>query len=561
MKDKYAFRKMTVLLCWIGICMALFLVECRHSKENPKNPAENDSLHTQATPKTLSFILNGQDVNSFFKTFPESDSLQKEVNTFYERRLYHYAWFTTKGMTLAVPVFYKQLENYRHDFADNSLNYALLDTLIRAAKRDKKAFQANNRQTQQLEILLTTSFFKHAQKEYDGIQENPSKLQWFIPRNKKNYQALLDSLVSIQHNAVIDEPLNDYYLRLKEKLRLYRSIEREGGFQPISFDKKRLTLGEQDSCLLILKKHLVATKDLAQNDNSILFSDTLALALKHFQRRMGLNANGILDQNTLTELNRPIDFRIQQIMVNMERLRWIPVKMEEDYILVNIPEFTLHYFENSKQLWKTNVVVGKAATKTSIFKGNLSNIVLNPYWGVPMSIGKNEILPHLQRNPNYLSKNNIEVLSGDNVIDASSIHWKDFKENVPFTFRQKPGKDNALGRIKFLFPNNFNIYLHDTPSKNLFGESKRAFSHGCIRVKNPKQLALYLLQKTGDWDEEKIDKVLATDKEKWVNIRPNFPVYIAYFTAWVDEAGDLNFRNDIYHLDEQLMKRIYGFEL
>jgi L,D-transpeptidase YcbB len=556
MKDKFLFRKKAVLICWMGLFIALFLAECNR-KEGPKKPIFTDSLKTPESTKTISLVLKTPDVITFFKEFPESDSLQKEVITFYERRQYHYAWFNSHGMVLAAPVFYKQLAIYRRDFADNSLNNTLLDTLIRAVKSNKEAFLANNHQTQQLELLLTTSFFKHAQKEYDGITQNPSDLQWYIPRKKKNYQVLLDSIVSIHSNGKVDEPLNVYYVRLKEKLRLYRAIEQKGGFSLVVTNKKRWSLGEQDSCIINVKKHLNDTKDLEVSDNSILFTDSLAKAIQHFQKRMGLKVNGVLDIPTLTELNRPVAFRIQQIMVNMERLRWIPIKMEDNYILINIPEFKLHLFENANQIWATNVVVGKAATKTSIFRGNMSHIVLNPYWSVPMSIGKKEILPHLKHNPNYLSNNNMEVLSGDNVIDSRSIHWKDFEDKVPFTFRQKPGKNNALGKMKFLFPNNFNIYLHDTPSKNLFGESKRAFSHGCIRVENPKQLAVYLLKKMESWDVGKIDEVLATNQEKWIQVRPNFPVYIAYFTAWVDEEGQLNFRNDIYHLDQQLIEHIF----
>jgi L,D-transpeptidase YcbB len=198
----------------------------------------------------------------------------------------------------------------------------------------------------------------------------------------------------------------------------------------------------------------------------------------------------------------------------------------------------LHIFENGKPVWKTNVVVGKNLTQTVIFKGNISQIILNPYWNVPNSILQKEILPALRRNPGYLQRNNMEMVDG--------------------RVRQKPGINNALGKIKFLFPNSYSIYLHDTPAKSLFGETKRAFSHGCIRVDNPKKLALYILKNDSSWTLNKIDSIQATSNEFKIQVKPALPVYITYFTAWVNSNGELNFRNDLYNLDEKLSKEIFG---
>jgi murein L,D-transpeptidase YcbB/YkuD len=275
---------------------------------------------------------------------------------------------------------------------------------------------------------------------------------------------------------------------------------------------------------------------------------------------MGLKATGKIDKLTFDELNQKVGFWIKQIMVNMERLRWIPEKMEKNYLFINIPEYSLHVIENNKEIWTTKVVVGKTVTKTSIFKGNLSQIVLNPFWGLPTSIVKNEILPKIKKNSNYLAHNSIEVFSGKNKINPNNIHWNKYGEgeNVPFFFRQKPGKNNSLGKIKFMFPNNYHIYLHDTPAKKRFGDTKRAFSHGCIRVENPKKLALYLLKNQLIWNEQKVDRVLSTNKQTGINVRPTMPVYIAYFTAWVNGGGQLNFRNDLYNLDRKLSKEVFG---
>ena len=502
--------------------------------------------------------LDSTDLETFFKKNPVSDSLKSEVEEFYNRRNLQYAWLNQYGVTCAISTFYARLQNYRHDFEDNSLNNVRLDSLLTLLNTNEKSFISEANQAKQLELLLTTTFFKYAEKVYGGTTKKSSNLEWFIPRKKKNYQVLLDTLVSSLKCDKLQEPVNQYYIRLKEKLSKYRAIEKKGGFQLIITKKKQLSLGESDSCLIPAKQHLFLTGDLAVNDKTSIFTNELSVALKLFQRRMGLLENGKIDKATFLELNKPIDFRIRQIMLNLERLRWIPVEMEKEYLLVNIPEFKLHIYENNKEVWATNVVVGQNARRTSIFKGNMSQIILNPYWGVPTSIGNTEILNHLKKNPNYLAQNNMEVFSGDKEVNADDINWNKFTTSVPYNFRQKPGEDNALGKMKFMFPNNFHIYLHDTPSKHLFESTNRAFSHGCIRVENPLKLANYLLRNNPEWNPDKVDETLQTDEQVGIRLNPTVPVYIAYFTAWVDVNGQMNFRKDLYNLDEQLSKEVFG---
>lgn len=512
------------------------MASCNKAKNKKKVILADESVYSSQNFTDL--LIDSVAITSFFKTSAASDSIQNEVHQFYTRRSYQFAWLNKSGLTHAAPDFYKQLQNYSRDFADSSLNNSILDSLITAAETDEKNFLLQENRIRQLELLLTTTFFKYAHKAYSGSTKDPLDLEWFIPRKKKNYQILLDSLVSLTKGEKVQEPVNQYYVLLKEKLRQYRTIQKKGGLPTVITDKKLLVVGDSNACLVNVKQHLFLTGDLKANDKTTYFTDSLAKAVQRFQHRMGLVENGKITPATIAEFNKSIDLRIKQMMVNMERLRWVPVEMENEYLLVNIPEFKLHIFENKKQVWEMNVVVGKAVTKTSIFKGNLSQIVLNPYWGIPTSIVKNEILPKIRRNSNYLANNNMEVVNGN--------------------YRQKPGKNNALGKIKFLFPNNFSIYLHDTPSKGLFGESKRAFSHGCIRVAEPRRLALYLLQKDANWNEEKVDNILKTDNETIIRVNPTVPVYIAYFTAWVDNLGELNFRNDLYNLDEKLATEIFG---
>lgn len=521
---------------------------------NKKKP--ESSIYTAQNYSDLE--LDKAVLKAYFKAFPESDTIQKEVYKFYKNRGYQFAWFNKKGMTAAVPIFYNKIQNYSTDFNNKSFINSQLDSLINLTNTDNEPSLVRENRKKELELLLTTTFFKYSKKVYGGISKNPHELDWYIPRKKKNYQAMLDSLVVLDKGEKVSEPVNQYYTKLKSKLREYRTIAKNGGFPKVVTTKKLISISERDSCLLAVKQHLVLTADLKINDKSIIYTEELAKAIASFQHRMGLNENGKLNNQTIVELNKTVDFRIRQMMVNLERLRWIPVEMGREYLMVNIPEYKLHVIEDDKLVWTTNIVVGKDVQQTTIFQGNISRIVLNPYWNIPNSIIIGEIIPNIKKNPNYLADNNMEVVSGDEVIDPSSIIWDKYKKVFPFIIRQKPGKGNALGRMKFLFPNNFNIYLHDTPSKGLFDESKRAFSHGCVRVENPNKLLSHILRNYKAWNQERIDAVTATNEEFGIQITPTIPVYIVYFTSWVDYKGQLNFRNDIYNLDDQLANEIFG---
>jgi L,D-transpeptidase YcbB len=511
----------------------LFLPSCGSGKN--KQPDTKSIVAIYSPQNSTELTVDSAAINFFFKTVPASDSIKKEVIKFYKSRSYQFAWLSENGLTAAASGFYEQVKTDSRDFDDKNLTYTVLDTLYEAVMRDEKAFVAKKDKAIKLELLLTASFFKYARKMYSGITRESKNLEWYIPRKKKNYQSLLDSLISLSPGETLEEPVNEYYIRLKQELRKFRNIQKNGGLPLLVTTKRLFITGDKDSCLLKAKQHLITTGDLKFNDNSLLFTDSLMKAVKNYQKRMGLPVIGKINTATIQEMNKPIEERLMQIMVNMERLRWVPVQMEKDYLLVNIPEFKLHVVENNKQEWVTNVVVGKAVKQTSIFRDNVSQIIFNPYWDVPNSIYKKEIQPRISKS--YLAKNNMER----------------YNEGV----RQKPGKDNALGKVKFLFPNSYNIYLHDTPSKNLFSETKRAFSHGCIRVENPLWLAHYLLRKDTSWTMEKINTILKTDKPFPVQINPVLPVYIAYFTAWVDGTGEINFRNDLYNLDKKLAKEIF----
>jgi murein L,D-transpeptidase YcbB/YkuD len=287
-----------------------------------------------------------------------------------------------------------------------------------------------------------------------------------------------------------------------------------------------------------IKKRLLLTGDLTTRDTSAFFTDSLGTAIKRYQHRYGLTEDGIAGASLFIEMNRPINDRIRQILINMERIRWVPAQPSTDYLLVNIPEFRLHVYDKGNYGWNMKVVVGAVAHNTVIFNGNLKYVVFSPYWNVPQSIIKKEVVPGMKRNKNYLANHNMEWNGG--------------------AVRQKPGPGNSLGLVKFLFPNSYNIYLHDTPSKSLFGESTRAFSHGCIRLAEPKRLAEFLLRNEPAWNEASITRAMNSGKEKYVTLKQTIPVFIGYFTAWVDRDGKLNFRDDIYGHDKEMAEHLFA---
>jgi murein L,D-transpeptidase YcbB/YkuD len=307
---------------------------------------------------------------------------------------------------------------------------------------------------------------------------------------------------------------------------------------------KSLKKGASSPAIVQIKRTLHLMGDMPALDTTPVFNDTLEMAVMSFQERHGYKPDGVIGASFIKDLNVPAQTRVQQILINMDRMRWLPnTPSSDNLIVVNIPEYVLHMYEGKNKVWDMNVVVGKVGHNTMMFNGDLNQIVFSPYWNVPPSIVKNEILPAMDRNPNYIASQNMEVTGNSGGLPE---------------VRQKPGQGNALGKVKFLFPNSFNIYFHDTPSKSLFDREKRAFSHGCIRLSDPTKMAEYLLRNQSEWTPEKIQEAMNAGTEKYVKLQKPVPVIITYYTAWVDDKGRMNFRDDIYKHDDKLAKKMFN---
>ena len=527
--------KVHITVILVAICC--FIAACKEQEEKFVVQPRDESITVNNAYSTLFFDSTAME--SFIASQSLGDTLADRMRSFYNSRNYQFAWFDSTGLTENVYSFLSMQGQYISYSRDSSLHNPFLQQLQDSLLTDSSRYKINEADRLQAELVLTEQFFRYAFKAYQGDSSiNAQDLGWFIPRKKVDMTALLDSM--IQHkgkNVQAYEPVNRMYNLLKEQLLKYYAYEKSGGWDSIFIDKKFYKTGDSSATIVKIKQRLFFTNDLPVNDSTPIFDTTLQKAIRHFQKRYGLKEDGAIGTAFLKELNRPIEERIRQLLINMERLRWVPAEPPADYLLVNIPAYKLFVYEDTKLAWDMNVVVGTAAHNTVIFRGDMKYIVFSPYWNVPPGILKNEVLPGIKRSSNYLARHNMEWYNG--------------------TVRQKPGPGNSLGLVKFLFPNSYNIYLHDTPSKSLFGETNRAFSHGCIRLAEPKRLAEYLLRKDTAWSTTKITTAMNSRSEKWVTLSPVIPVFIGYFTAWVDSDGELNFRDDIYGHDKKMAEKMF----
>jgi murein L,D-transpeptidase YcbB/YkuD len=288
------------------------------------------------------------------------------------------------------------------------------------------------------------------------------------------------------------------------------------------------------------------------------YDEQLAIAVKRFQARHGLEAKGLIGKQTIVAMNVPVEDRVRQIMLNMERWRWMPENLGDYYFLVNLASFELQRIQANTIIDRMDTVVGAPATQTPEFSDELEYVEFNPTWTVPYSIATKEMLPRLRNNP-FAYSVDFEVFIGGKLASWGSIDWSAYGPgNFPFTFRQKPGPKNALGKVKFMMPNKHNIYLHDTPSKDKFLQTARAFSHGCIRLSRPVDLAYALVPDLGGWSKERIDAAWASGKTTRASFTDHIPVHLMYGTAFRGDAGMIEFRPDVYGRDRKLYNALFG---
>jgi murein L,D-transpeptidase YcbB/YkuD len=521
-KQKKAMKIRTIgLLVALSINMAI-LTGCK--KETTKKIA--------ADP----FAVDSTKIDAFFNKHPDFNDFKKDVRALYRKHDYRYVWYDTDGRNDFAEVLYNRANQIEVEGVATELPYKKEFASLFSDDRKKPDLQK--------ELLISSMYFFFAQKVYDGLDPHKSRqLGWYLPRAKTSYVDYLDELMSDNDLIKKDEQeMIGLYYNLRKGLKHYRDIRDAGGWETIVWPegKKVLKIGDNDRAVAQLRRRLYVAGDLADDSGSTLFDRALADGVRNYQAKQNLEPDGKATPSMIKDLNISVEERIRTIIVNMERCRWISpdIYKNSEFIGVNIPSYKLLYIRDGKTALESNVVVGKELNKTVVFSGKLSYLVFSPYWNVPQSIVEKEIEPGLEDDPDYLGKHNMEW-NGDQL-------------------RQRPGGENSLGLVKFMFPNSNNIYLHDTPAKSLFSKEDRAFSHGCVRVEKARDLAIMLLDDEKGWDADRIDDAMHAGEEKQVPLKRKVPVYIAYFTAQANENGNVSFFDDVYKRDAKLAHFLYS---
>ncbi len=419
-----------------------------------------------------------------------------------------------------------------------------------------------------LDVQLTDLFMHYAEDLVNGRMA-PRRVDqnWHILPESIALVALLErSLAAASFAQALADlaPYQSGYRRLKRALQRYREIVAAGGW-PLIPEGALLKRGVRERRVALLRERLKASGDLAASMDRApeLYDSRLARAVTRFQRRHGIRPDGRVGTDTLRALNVTAQARLKQIVLTMERWRWLPRQPDIRYLLVNMAGFELYAIDANETMLEMRVIIGKAYRQTPVFASAVHSVVLNPYWYVPQSILRKDILPRVQRDPGYLQRARLKVFSdisgNGREIPAEQIDWTQYSNRpFPFILRQEPGRRNALGQIKFMLDNPYGIYLHDTPSRYLFERYERAYSSGCIRVEDPKALTEYLLSGDANYDADTIQALLDEGKPRRLKLDRPFPIYLVYLTAWVDGTGEVHFRDDIYNRDALLKLALAG---
>jgi murein L,D-transpeptidase YcbB/YkuD len=534
------------------ITAANLLGSCSNSQTSSREEAEekerknitkrNVSITAANSYSTL--FLDSAVMEKFITDQKVVDSLARRIRSFYNARNYQFAWFSEDGLTEQARGFWNLHQYVTSYDGDTTLNHKGLEkTMGRLTAAEELSVSASKTYIN-TELLLTKHFIQYMLNNYEKGYVKRKEMERFIPARKQDPVYLADSLINKKHkDDKYFEDVNASYRGLKEHLKTYHDIVKNGGWPVVPFSKGTYKKGVSSPAVVTLKKRLAISGDMPGADTSHVFNDTVVNGIKNFQQRHGFTPDGVLTEAVVKEMNVPAITRLKQVVMNMDRMRWLAAEPKGQLIVVNIPEFILHMYEGGNKVFDMVVVVGKEGHNTMMFNGDLNQVVFSPHWNVPESIVQNEILPAMAKNSNYLASQNMEIVSNNG--------------DVP-EIRQLPGGDNALGKVKFLFPNSFNIYFHDTPSKSLFEKDKRAFSHGCIRLKEPEKMANYVLRKQPEWTPEKISEAMNAGVEKFVKVKDPIPVIVTYYTAWAGENGKLNFREDIYDHDRKLARKMFN---
>lgn len=529
---------------------------------------------------TMAAPLDGIDTSVAIESSPEPTPFQHELvnflvldtysnwapdlnwprlREFYSRRLMEPVWISANTPNERANIFKNTVVDAEYDGLDPRDYH--VQAIVRLWVHKKPSSQAK------LELLLTDALFRYAAEVRVGYQyPRAVDPEWFIKPNKVDALELVTSLLNAKDFTVALAnlpPPHPAYRRLRDVLQEYRAYAAEGEWARVP-NGPILRLGSQGKRVQKLRQRLLRegyAAGAASNIDDQLFDSTLELAVKQYQRNNGHKEDGVVGRVTRYSLNLSLDSRIKQIVQNMERWRWLPRSLGNQYVMVNMAGYKMYYVERERVAIDMRVIIGLPYRATPAFTDQLEYIEFNPTWSVPPRIAAEDILPKLRVDSNFLKVNHFKLYEdwndGARELDPAEVDWNTLEDRrFPFKLEQQPGRGNSLGRMKFMFPNSFNVYLHDTPSRGLFNESERTFSSGCIRVARPVTLAARMLGLKNGWTTRDIRKMISTNTTVRIPLEKPIPIYLLYWTAWVEEDGTVHFRRDIYQRNSNISASI-----
>ncbi len=464
------------------------------------------------------------------------------VRRFYEEREYAFAWPVTRSRSPADVALELIAQAEGHGLDPAWYGYEDLRSARQTLGDDSPRGDAARRDRARFDVRLTTSLISLGRDVAIG-RTRPRK--WRAQRKLPDLAKSLSEAREGRLSSWLDSirPPHDEYAGLLRALAALRGVQAKGGWPRVSAARTK-------AAQLALIRRLEMSGDL---EASAATPVALRDAVESFQSHHGLSPTGRVDRATLTAMNVPLAARIRQLRLNLERWRWMPDHLGDRRIIVNIPEFHLKAIEGTREVLDIRAIVGRAGDETPVLTEEMTTVVFSPYWNIPETIALDETLPEIANDPQFLERNNIEIVRAGTqppaLVDAASIDWNDPEMLEGLSFRQRPGEQNALGLVKFLFPNPYNVYVHDTPGDHLFSRIGRTFSHGCVRIEQPIAFAQYLLRDQSQWTPEAIQTAMNAGTEKHVKITTPIPIHLTYFTAWMDAKGGVNFRDDVYGYD------------
>lgn len=529
--------------------------------------AEANTLDTTKTSEIIRFRIETDTPGEKIKIRGTSLLTTDEIINFYTDRYFLEVWSQNGILTeLAYELRFELKQSQFDGLNPEEYNLSVIESFFERFEANKKSGAENNPEDlADIDMLLSDAFF-HLSSHLEIGKVDPTDIaeDWEITRKAQsvNYPELLNKAikdVQIRQNLETLYPKFSIYKKGREVLR--KLVEEENS-DTLDWKKvkisKAIKVGESNSDIPVFRERLQywGLLEEYEYEEPKLYDSVMMAGVKDFQGKNEMEIDGVIGNMTVAAMNDSPKARVEKARVNLERLRWLPDTVKNaEFILINIANFQLDYIKNLDTLLSARVIVGKKYHESPIFMADMSYIVFSPYWNIPYSITKSEIIPSVRKNPNYISLKNMEVVTqSGKVVDPNSIDWN--SKSFPYLVRQKPGPGNSLGLVKFMFPNKHNVYIHDTNARALFAYDDRARSHGCIRIQNPQDFAKVLLANDPSWTMDRIQTAMNQTKEEVVKLDRTIPVVLVYLTFWADSKGEANFRYDIYDRDAKVLEAL-----